>query len=99
MITGTPRVLKYGAVAALSLASVFASSAVAFAGPVAHTAAKVDLVVTDLGVFEVREGRFHLTECFAPYTPAWIQERTDADIIANNCRIVNIDIQPREKTL
>ena len=60
---------------------------------------EVDLVVTDLGVFEVKGGRFHLTECFAPYTPAWIQERTDADIIANNCRIVNIDIQPREKTL
>jgi len=56
---------------------------------------KVNLVVTDLGVFQVLGGRFHLTECFAPYTPEWIQERTDADIIVkNDYRIVTIDVPP-----
>jgi len=60
---------------------------------------EVNTVVTDLGVFEVSEGRFHLTECFAPYTPKWIQEHTDADIIVkNDCRIVTIDTQSKEKT-
>jgi acetate CoA/acetoacetate CoA-transferase beta subunit len=53
---------------------------------------EVNLVVTDLGVFEVMGDRFYLVECFAPYTPEWIQERTDADIIVkNDCRIVTID--------
>lgn len=53
---------------------------------------EVDMVVTDLGVFEVKGGRFHLAECFEPYTPEWIQERTDADIVVkNDCRIVKID--------
>jgi len=60
---------------------------------------EVNLVVTDLGVFEVLGGRFHLTECFAPYTPEWIQERTDADIVVkNDCRIVSNDAQPRKET-
>lgn len=60
---------------------------------------EVNTVVTDLGVFEVFGDRFHLTECFAPYTPDWIQEHTDADIIVkNDCRIITIDVQPREKT-
>ena len=58
---------------------------------------EVNLVVTDLGVFQVLGGRFHLTECFAPYTPEWIQERTDADIIVkNDCRMVNIDVPRME---
>ena len=56
---------------------------------------EVNTVVTDLGVFEVLGGRFHLTECFAPYTPEWIQEKTDADIIVkNDCRIATLDAQP-----
>ena len=60
---------------------------------------EVNIVVTDLGVFEVLGGRFLLAECFAPYTPAWILERTDADIIVNNdCRIVTIDTQPKKET-
>lgn len=60
---------------------------------------EVNTIVTDLGVFEVLGGRFHLTECFAPYTPEWIQERTDADIIVkNDCRIVTIDAQPKKET-
>jgi len=48
---------------------------------------QVNLIVTDLGVFEVRDGRFHLMECFAPYNPEWIIEHTDADVIVDeNCR-------------
>jgi acetate CoA/acetoacetate CoA-transferase beta subunit len=55
-------------------------------------AREVNMVVTDLGVFEVMGGRFHLVECFEPYTPEWILERTDADItVSNDCRIVKID--------
>lgn len=41
----------------------------------------VHLVVTDVGVFLVEDGHFRLTECFPPYTPRWIQEHTDADIV------------------
>jgi acetate CoA/acetoacetate CoA-transferase beta subunit len=52
---------------------------------------EVNMIVTDLGLFHVMGGRFHLTECFTPYTPEWIQEHTDADIIVkNDCRIVTI---------
>ena len=42
---------------------------------------QVDFVVTDLGVFSVLGGRFHLSECFSPYTPEWIVAHTDADIV------------------
>ena len=45
MITRTHKVGRCGAVIALSLASVFASSAVAMASPVAHASAKVNLEV------------------------------------------------------
>jgi 3-oxoacid CoA-transferase B subunit len=46
------------------------------------TAAKeVNLVVTDVGVFEVMGGRFYLLEHFAPYTAEWIQEHTDAEVV------------------
>lgn len=45
MKTRTPRVMRYGAVIALSMASVFASSAMAMASPVAHAAAQSNLVV------------------------------------------------------
>jgi 3-oxoacid CoA-transferase B subunit len=41
---------------------------------------EVDMVVTDLGVFEVHNGRFILTQYFQPYTPEWIVAHTDADI-------------------
>lgn len=44
---------------------------------------EVDRVVTDVGVFSMLGGRFHLSECFAPYTPEWILEHTDADIIVD----------------
>ena len=46
------------------------------------TAAKeVDFVVTDLGFFQVMGRKFRLMEYFSPYTPEWIIERTDADIV------------------
>ena len=55
-------------------------------------AREVNYVVTDLGFFEVVGDRFFLRECFAPYTPEWIQEKTDATIVVtNDCKIVNLD--------
>ena len=56
------------------------------------TAAKeVNLVVTDVGMFEIQDGKFHLKECFAPYTPEWILEKTDADIhVDAECRVVQL---------
>ena len=52
------------------------------------TAAKaVDLLVTDVGYFELLGGKFRLLEWFAPYTPEWIIEKTDADIeVMSTCR-------------
>jgi 3-oxoacid CoA-transferase B subunit len=50
-------------------------------------AREVDIVVTDLGFFKVEGGRFILEEYFAPWTPAEIIARTDADIVvAPDCR-------------
>jgi len=47
---------------------------------------QVNIVVTDLGIFEIFDNKFHLTECFAPYTSEWILEHTDADILVKeNC--------------
>jgi len=43
-------------------------------------AREVDLVVTDLGLFEVKGDRFLLRECLGDFPPEWILERTDADI-------------------
>jgi 3-oxoacid CoA-transferase B subunit len=58
-------------------------------------AREVDLVVTDLGLFEVKGGHFLLKECFAPYTPEWILERTDADVVvAPDCRTVDLSGEP-----
>ena len=55
-------------------------------------AREVDLVVTDLGYFQVLGGKFRLLEWFAPYTPEWIQERTDADIeVMSNCRCSDLE--------
>ncbi len=45
MLTHTNRAFRYGAIAALSLASVFATSAVAMASPVAHVGVKADFFV------------------------------------------------------
>ncbi len=51
-------------------------------------AREVNFVVTDVGFFEVLGGRYHLLEYFAPYTPQWIVEHTDADIvIREDCRL------------
>ena len=52
-------------------------------------AAEVNLIVTDVGLFEIMGGRFHLRECFAPYTPEWILEQTDADIVVDtDCKTI-----------
>ncbi len=42
---------------------------------------EVDYVVTDLGFFKIAGGKFQLMEYFAPYTPEWIVEKTDADVV------------------
>lgn len=42
---------------------------------------EVDIVVTDVGYFAVDGGKFHLMEYFAPYSPEWIVEHTDADVV------------------
>ena len=49
-------------------------------------AREVNLIVTDVGYFEVMGDKFYLLEYFAPYTPEWIKEHTDADIVVmSNC--------------
>ncbi len=44
-------------------------------------AREVNIVVTDVGFFEVMGGKFHLMEYFPPYTPEWIIAHTDADVV------------------
>jgi 3-oxoacid CoA-transferase B subunit len=44
---------------------------------------EVDIVVTDVGYFAIKDGRFHLMEYFAPYSPEWIVEHTDADVVVD----------------
>ena len=52
---------------------------------------EVSYVVTDLGFFEVSGGAFVLKEAFAPYTPKWILEKTDADVvIASDCKTLEV---------
>ncbi len=54
-------------------------------------AGEVNYVVTDVGMFEVVGGRFHLLECFAPYTPEWIIEKTDAEIhVSTSCKTLSL---------
>ena len=45
---------------------------------------KVKIVVTDLGYFEVKGGQFHLLEWFKPYTPEWIQSKTEGEVIVSS---------------
>lgn len=42
---------------------------------------EVDIVVTDVGYFEILGDRYYLREYFEPYTPEWIIEHTEADIV------------------
>jgi acetate CoA/acetoacetate CoA-transferase beta subunit len=52
---------------------------------------EVDYVVTDLGFFNLEGGKFILKETFAPYTPEWVCEKTDADVvIASDCITVEV---------
>jgi acyl CoA:acetate/3-ketoacid CoA transferase beta subunit len=49
---------------------------------------EVDIVVTDVGYFEVLGGKYYLLEYFEPYTPEWILEHTDADIVVGEgCKV------------
>ncbi|MFP4431187.1 MAG: 3-oxoacid CoA-transferase subunit B [Spirochaetota bacterium] len=47
-------------------------------------AREVDLVVTDLGLFEVGEDLFLLREVFAPYSVEYVVEHTDADLVVDD---------------
>lgn len=50
-------------------------------------AGEVDIVVTDVGYFTLAGNQFVLMEYFAPYTPEWIMEHTEADImLASDCK-------------
>jgi acetate CoA/acetoacetate CoA-transferase beta subunit len=52
---------------------------------------EVDYVITDLGLFKVEGGKFILEEAFAPYTPEWVCQKTEADVsIANDCKTVEV---------
>jgi acetate CoA/acetoacetate CoA-transferase beta subunit len=44
---------------------------------------EVDIVVTDVGYFTCTNGKFLLKEYFAPYTPEWILEHTDAEVVVD----------------
>jgi len=47
--------------------------------------------VTDLGFFEIADGKFVLKEYFAPYTVDFILSRTDADIVVpEDCKEVTL---------
>ena len=52
---------------------------------------EVDIVVTDLGFFEIADGKFILKEYFAPYTVDYILSNTDADIVVpDDCKEVTL---------
>jgi len=54
-------------------------------------AAQVDYVVTDVGLFQVKDGAFVLKEYFKPYTVEYILEKTDADIVVDkDCKEVDL---------
>jgi len=46
------------------------------------TAAKeVNLIVTDVGYFEIMGDKYYLLEYFPPYTPEWIKEHTEGELV------------------
>ena len=52
---------------------------------------EVDFVVTDLGLFEIKDGKFIMEEYFSPFKPDYIINNTDADIImSENCKEVTL---------
>lgn len=53
---------------------------------------EVDILVTDVGYFEIAGGSFILKEAFAPYTAEFIRESTKANlVIADDFKQVEID--------
>lgn len=50
-------------------------------------AGEVDILVTDVGYFEIAGGAFHILEYYPPYTPEWIIGHADADfVVPSTCR-------------
>ena len=53
---------------------------------------QVDYLMTDVGFFQIKDGRFVIKEVFEPYTPEFVLEHTDADVVkAEDFKIVKIE--------
>lgn len=53
---------------------------------------EVDILVTDVGYFEIKNGAFVLKETFAPYTAEFVKESTSANlVIAQDYKQVEIE--------
>ncbi len=53
---------------------------------------QVDYLVTDVGVFKIEGGKFHMMEVFEPYTAEFVLENTEADVVVDkDFKIVKID--------
>ncbi len=53
---------------------------------------QVDYLMTDVGFFEIKDGKFIMKEVFEPYTPEYVLEHTEADVVkADDFKIVKID--------
>ncbi|MDC7125511.1 MAG: 3-oxoacid CoA-transferase subunit B [Spirochaetales bacterium] len=42
---------------------------------------QVDYLVTDVAVFKIADGKFHMLEVFEPYTAEFVIENTEADVV------------------
>ena len=53
---------------------------------------QVDYLVTDVGVFHIEDGKFVMKEVYAPYTPEFVLENSEADIVkADDFKVVELD--------
>ena len=53
---------------------------------------QVDYLVTDVGVFKIKDEKFIMQEVFAPYTAEFVLENTEADVVkAPDFKIVEIE--------
>jgi len=52
---------------------------------------QVNYVVTDVGLFHIKDGHFVMREVFEPYTAEYVMERTQADIVqADDFKVVKV---------
>lgn len=53
---------------------------------------QVDYLVTDVGLFQIKDNQFVLKEVFEPYTAEFIMENTEADVVkADDFKIISLD--------